>query len=84
MVLQAVKVSSLGKWKTALQMTAMSGLLILRADHVAASMPAVMAWVRWATLASWALLVVSTALALLSLWRYLAAVWHHFRYPDSS
>ena len=27
---QAVKVNSLGKWKTALQMAAMSGMLLLR------------------------------------------------------
>ena len=34
-LLQAVKVNSLGKWKTALQMVAMSALLLLRnADHI--------------------------------------------------
>ena len=33
--LQAVKVNSLGKWKTALQMIAVSALLLLRnSDHV--------------------------------------------------
>ncbi len=30
---QAVKVNSLGKWKTALQMVSMSTLLVLRQDH---------------------------------------------------
>jgi phosphatidylglycerophosphate synthase len=34
-VLQAVKVNSLGKWKTALQMVSMSTLLVLRQDHAA-------------------------------------------------
>lgn len=37
-VVQAVKVNSLGKWKTALQMVAMSALLLLRnADHILGS-----------------------------------------------
>jgi phosphatidylglycerophosphate synthase len=35
MLLQAVKVNSLGKWKTALQMVSMSTLLVLRQDHAA-------------------------------------------------
>ena len=76
----AVKVSSLGKWKTALQMTSMSLLLVLRNDHLIGSSEVVVVWLHRATLASWWLLVVATGLALWSLARYMEAVWEHFTY----
>lgn len=47
-VTQAVKVNSLGKWKTALQMGAMGGMLLLRrADTMLGSAPDVLAAVHW-------------------------------------
>ena len=81
---RAVKVSSLGKWKTALQMIALSALLVLRNDHLVGGDPATVRLLHRATLAAFGLLWASTALALLSLARYLAAVWHFFRYPGAA
>jgi phosphatidylglycerophosphate synthase len=78
---QAVKVSSLGKWKTALQMTAMSALLVLRNDHLVGDSARALAWVHAATLGAWATLVAATVLAVWSLANYMANVWHFFRYP---
>ena len=80
---KAVKVSSLGKWKTALQMTAMSLLLVLRNDHLVGDSDAVVAWLHGATLACYALLVGSTVLALWSLARYMENVWQFFVYAHS-
>ncbi|GBF93916.1 hypothetical protein Rsub_06165 [Raphidocelis subcapitata] len=79
---KAVKVNALGKWKTALQMTAMSVLLFCRDDTLA---PGVWAALRLtqarAVAASFALLWVSAALAVWSLGAYFANVWSHFVAP---
>ena len=77
---KAVKVSSLGKWKTALQMTAMSILLVLRNDHLLSDADIVVLWLHRATIAAYGLLLVSMALALWSLARYMENVWEHFVY----
>jgi len=77
---KAVKVSSLGKWKTALQMTSMSILLVLRNDHLLSDSEIVVVWLHRGTLAAYGLLVASTALAVWSLARYMENVWEHFLY----
>ena len=49
---QAVKVNSLGKWKTALQMVAMSGMLLLhRVENVLGSDHELLEHLQWATYA---------------------------------
>lgn len=77
---KAVKVSSLGKWKTALQMTAMSLLLVLRNDHLLGNAAWEVEWLHAATMCCWVLLVLSAVLALWSLARYMENVWHYFVY----
>lgn len=77
---KAVKVSSLGKWKTALQMTSMSILLVLRNDHLVGDSDIVVLWLHRGTLAAYGLLLAATALALWSLARYMENVWEHFSY----
>ena len=86
---QAVKVNSLGKWKTALQMVAMSAILVLRRAEAWLPRPKTAAGraqlgVALATgmRASLALLWAGTFLAVLSLYYYMANVWHFFLYPD--
>lgn len=79
---QAVKVSSLGKWKTALQMTAMSLLLVLRNDHLVGNSDVVVLWLHRATLACWVLLWMATALGLWSLARYFQNAWHFFEHAQ--
>lgn len=79
----SVKVSSLGKWKTALQMTAMSVLLVLRVGPgplVAAGVAPATAAAALArgALGAWALLAGATGLALWSLARYIENAWEHF------
>lgn len=79
---KAVKVNSLGKWKTALQLVAMSLLLLLRnGHHLLGDEEHVMRWLDWATWASFLVLWVATALACVSLANYMRQVWHWFRYP---
>ena len=78
----AVKVNSLGKWKTALQMVAMSGLLLLRGPALEAASekvfpPALALCVRVSFAALWA----GAILGAVSLHHYMAAVWHFFEYP---
>ena len=83
----AVKVNSLGKWKTALQMVAMVALLALR--HAAS--PG--GWARRAgipdravhaaTRASLALLWAGALLAVASLYYYMSSVWRFFLYPGT-
>lgn len=75
---KAVKVSSLGKWKTALQMTAMSLLLVLRNDHLIGNSDFVVMWLHRATLACFAMLWGGTLLAVWSLARYMENVWEYF------
>ncbi|KAI7840613.1 hypothetical protein COHA_005635 [Chlorella ohadii] len=79
---KAVKVNSLGKWKTALQMVAMSALLLLRnADHLLGDEPLLLEWLHYATWLAWLMLWVATVLALWSLANYMSGVWHFFRFP---
>lgn len=83
----AVKVNSLGKWKTALQMAAMVALLALR--HAAS--PG--GWARRlgiptravhvSTRASLALLWAGAVLAVASLCYYMSSVWRFFLYPGT-
>lgn len=73
-----LKVSSLGKWKTALQMTSISLLLLLRNTHIFGVSVIAIEWHHWCSIFSWVLLIVSTALAIISLLHYMSNVWHHF------
>jgi CDP-diacylglycerol---glycerol-3-phosphate 3-phosphatidyltransferase len=80
---KAVKVNPLGKWKTALQMVAMSLLLVFRnGDHLLGDEEWVVVALQRAILAAFFTLWVATALALLSLANYMSQVWHFFIYPD--
>lgn len=79
----AVKVSSLGKWKTALQMISMAALLLFRcgaAPLVALGVAPVNAEraVAHGAITAWVLLLGATALALWSLARYIENAWEHF------
>ena len=78
----AVKVNSLGKWKTAVQMTAMSLLLLLRqptetySSLMGVALDAVLgSQIVWG---SFALLWIGTLLSVWSLMVYFAAIWEHF------
>lgn len=83
----AVKVNSLGKWKTALQMAAMVALLALRhaaspggwARRLGIPTPVVHA----STRASLALLWAGALLAVVSLYYYMSSVWRFFLYPGT-
>lgn len=81
---KGLKVSSLGKWKTALQMTAMSLLLLLRDDHVMGSSEETVRLAHNATVGCWGILLGATALALWSLAKYMENVWDHFAYVHSA
>mmetsp|Transcript_7472 Transcript_7472/g.22112 ORF Transcript_7472/g.22112 Transcript_7472/m.22112 type:complete len:306 (+) Transcript_7472:187-1104(+) len=78
---KAVKVNSLGKWKTALQMVGISALLALRESSriLGASRLELINSLTWGALA---LLYGGAVLAVWSLIAYLGGVWVHFRYPD--
>lgn len=84
----AVKVNSLGKWKTALQLVAMIALLSLR--H-AAAVPGGVAHilgvperhVHALTRAALAVLWAGALLAVVSLYYYMASVWRFFLYPGT-
>ena len=61
---QAVKVNSLGKWKTALQLVAMSGMMLLhKAERVAGNAPDMLDALHWGAHASLALLWAGAFLA---------------------
>jgi CDP-diacylglycerol--glycerol-3-phosphate 3-phosphatidyltransferase len=81
---KAVKVNSLGKWKTALQMVAMSALLVARQPEVLKmgiiAGPHLLERVVWI---SFSILWAATAMAVWSLATYMANVWTHFIYPPS-
>lgn len=83
----AVKVNSLGKWKTALQMAAMVALLALR--HAASPggwarrAGIAEATVHAATRAALALLWAGALLAVASLYYYMSSVWRFFLYPGT-
>jgi CDP-diacylglycerol--glycerol-3-phosphate 3-phosphatidyltransferase len=87
---KAVKVNSLGKWKTALQMVAMSAMLVLRRaegwlplrPRTPAGRAALARTLSTGMWASLALLWAGAFLAVLSLYYYMANVWHYFLYPD--
>lgn len=66
---QAVRVNSLGKWKTALQMVAMVLLLVLRkAEQLFPMGPKAIKLLHVATVVSWLTLWMATILALWSLY----------------
>ena len=83
----AVKVNSLGKWKTALQMVAMVALLALR--HAASpggwgqrlGVPTRV--VHGSTRGALALLWAGALLAVVSLYYYMSSVWRFFLYPGT-
>jgi len=83
----AVKVNSLGKWKTALQMVAMVALLALR--HAASpggwghglGVPTKV--VHASTRGALALLWAGALLAVVSLYYYMSSVWRFFLYPGT-
>ncbi|GAX83858.1 hypothetical protein CEUSTIGMA_g11283.t1 [Chlamydomonas eustigma] len=82
---KAVKVNSLGKWKTALQMVAMSALLVARQPEalqlgIIAEQPLLLGRVVW--ISFW-VLWAATAMAVWSLATYMANVWSHFIYPPT-
>lgn len=84
-----MKVNSLGKWKTALQMVAMSAMLVFRraegwlpVPKTAAGKAQLISALATGMRASLALLWAGTFLAVLSLYYYMANVWHFFLYPD--
>mmetsp|Transcript_26667 Transcript_26667/g.47457 ORF Transcript_26667/g.47457 Transcript_26667/m.47457 type:complete len:264 (-) Transcript_26667:32-823(-) len=80
---KAVKVSSLGKWKTAAQMTSMSVMLFCRkAENLLGDEAQVLANVKLVVRFSYFLLLVSAALSVWSLWVYIRGAWIHFRYPN--
>ncbi|KAG2486834.1 hypothetical protein HYH03_014517 [Edaphochlamys debaryana] len=81
---KAVKVNTLGKWKTALQMVSMSLLLIVREPIEelfpnSAGSTAFLTASRLAYVALWG----GTVLGLWSLAIYFANVWQHFIYPET-
>ncbi|KAF8068386.1 PGPS1 [Scenedesmus sp. PABB004] len=80
---KAVKVNSLGKWKTALQMTSMSLLLFCkdRTPFTARLLAGARLGVAQVSHASWLLLWAAAALAAWSLAIYFANVWTHFVAP---
>lgn len=75
---RAVKVSVLGKWKTALQLISLSLLLLLRNDHLIGNSSQATVWLHRAALTSWGVLVVSALLATWSLVRYFQKAWQYF------
>ncbi|CAL5228181.1 g11263 [Coccomyxa viridis] len=79
---KAVKVNSLGKWKTALQMVAMSGMLLLhRPENVLGVDHRALEHLQWATYACLLLLWAGAFLSVWSLSNYMANVWTYMRYP---
>ncbi|EIE19561.1 CDP-diacylglycerol--glycerol-3-phosphate 3-phosphatidyltransferase [Coccomyxa subellipsoidea C-169] len=80
---KAVKVNSLGKWKTALQMAALSALLLLhKAHNVLGRSEEVLEALHWAARAALIVLWAGAFLAVWSLSNYMANVWTYFRYPN--
>lgn len=80
---KAVTVNSLGKWKTALQMVAMSSMLaVRRGDAWLGNSPQVAFYLhrvaRWSLFLLWA----GAFFAIWSLVNYMANIWQFFRYPD--
>eukprot|EP00775_Hariotina_reticulata_P008210 gene8210-8401_t len=83
---KAVKVNSLGKWKTALQMTSMSVLLFCKdvTGRVEAIFTGMSLSVHQVAYVSWLLLWVAALLAVWSLSIYFANVWTHFVAPPQT
>ncbi|KAK9811969.1 hypothetical protein WJX73_004184 [Symbiochloris irregularis] len=80
---QAVKVNSLGKWKTAMQMVAMSLLLACRhGDAWLGTSPEALLHLR--RTAQWSLFILwaGAFFAVWSLVNYMTNIWLFFRYPD--
>ncbi|KAF5831953.1 phosphatidylglycerophosphate synthase [Dunaliella salina] len=86
---KAVKVNSLGKWKTACQMLSMSALLVVRQpqaqlQHILPAFMSAPAFLLQTTMVSYYLLWASAVLAVWSLSFYMMNVWTHFVYPNAS
>lgn len=80
---KAVKVNSLGKWKTAIQMVAMGAMLVFRkAELVVGTEPHVLEALHIASVLSYGLLFIGASLGAVSLYNYMSNVWHYFLYPD--
>lgn len=75
---KAVKVSTLGKWKTCFQMISLSLLLVLRNDHLVGDSEEVVLWLHRASISSWMFLTLSSFLAMWSLFRYVQKAWQYF------
>uniref|UniRef100_A0A061R3N1 Cdp-diacylglycerol--glycerol-3-phosphate 3-phosphatidyltransferase n=1 Tax=Tetraselmis sp. GSL018 TaxID=582737 RepID=A0A061R3N1_9CHLO len=75
---KAVKVSALGKWKTATQMAAMSTMLFCRRARNVTSDPKHLRLAASAVRCSYYLLVASAVIAVWSLSVYMGAAWAHF------
>ncbi|KAG2427636.1 hypothetical protein HXX76_012287 [Chlamydomonas incerta] len=83
-VSKAVKVNTLGKWKTALQMVSMSVLLVVR-QPLADLLPAYGDSPLWLyiSIGAYVALWGGTVLGLWSLAIYFSNVWVHFVYPEA-
>lgn len=80
---KAVKVNSLGKWKTAVQMVAMSAMLFFRkADALLGQEPHVLEALHLGSMMSFALLFMGALLGAVSLYHYMSNVWRFFVYPN--
>lgn len=83
---KAVKVNSLGKWKTVFQFSSTSLLLFCREptyflQWLEADMNRGLERIHMMTHVAWGLLLIAAFLAVLSLSRYMSNVWAHFKYP---
>ncbi|KAK9806079.1 hypothetical protein WJX72_000337 [[Myrmecia] bisecta] len=80
---KAVKVNSLGKWKTALQMVGMSAMMTFRrAEYLLGNHDEMVRLIQLGTRMSLVIIWAGTFLAVWSLSNYMANVWAYFRYPD--
>ncbi|GMH32483.1 hypothetical protein BSKO_00317 [Bryopsis sp. KO-2023] len=82
----AVKVNSLGKWKTVFQFSSTALLLFCRQPTfflrwMEADMETGLEKIHVLTHVAWGLLWFAAFLAILSLSRYMSNVWAHFKYP---
>jgi len=81
---KAVKVNSLGKWKTVFQLSSCTMLMVCRQPKFLLKImdcPDKALVVEDVAIASWLFLWCAAILAVLSLSRYMSNVWSHFRYP---
>eukprot|EP00210_Caulerpa_lentillifera_P001743 g1673.t1 len=81
---KAVKVNSLGKWKTAFQFLSLAMLLSCRKPETLLTlinMQEKICYVELVAIGSWICLWISAFLAVLSLSRYMINIWSHFKVP---